>query len=141
MPGLTPKTAHDFLEANFAPWVQDLDLRAEAFENDVARVRMPLSDRLYREGGTLCGQSLMAFADTVAVLTLVNAMGGFRPMTTVSQTTNFMKPISNSDAIAEGRVLRLGRSMAFAEVTICAYGATSPAAQITSAFALLPPKK
>jgi uncharacterized protein (TIGR00369 family) len=141
MPGLTPETAQDFLISNFAPWVQDLDLRVEAFEDGVTRVRMPLNKRLYREGGTLCGQSLMAFADTVAVLTLVDAMNGFRPMTTVSQTTNFLKPISNADAIAEGRVLRLGRSMAFAEVAIRADGANAPAGHVTSAFALLAPKQ
>jgi hypothetical protein len=81
----------------FAPWVRDLDLSIEAFDfippperaadwQPGAILRMPFSERLCRNGGIVCGQALMAFADTAMVLANLAANRGYRPMTTVDQT-------------------------------------------------------
>jgi hypothetical protein len=83
----------------FAPWVQDLNLSIEQFEftpppgnaadwQPGAILRMPFSERLCRTGGIVCGQALMAFADTAMVLANLAANKGYRPMTTVDQTTH-----------------------------------------------------
>ena len=48
-------------------------------------------------GGVVCGQALMALADTSMVLAIVSANRGYRPMTTVDQTTHFMRAVSSSD--------------------------------------------
>ena len=71
------------LAANFAPWVLDLALKVEEVGASAVRVRLPYSDRLVRVGGMMCGQALMTFGDTVMVLAISAASGGFRPMTTV----------------------------------------------------------
>lgn len=136
---LSTGDAQGILAANFAPWVLDLDLRVEAVgENSVrVRVRMPHSERLVRIGGTICGQALMAFADTVTVLAISAAAGGFRPMTTVGQTISFMKPVSGVDALAEARVLRLGKTLAFAEVAIRADGRDELVAHVSTTYAIL----
>ncbi|MET0678869.1 MAG: PaaI family thioesterase, partial [Bradyrhizobium sp.] len=77
----------------FAPWVLDLNLAIEQFDctppDDAADwqpgavLRMPFSDRLCRNGGTVSGQALMAFADTAMVIANLAANRGYRPMTTV----------------------------------------------------------
>ena len=78
----------------FAPWVQDLNLSVEGFDftpggsadwQPGAILRMPFSERLCRVGGIVCGQALMAFADTSMVLANLAANRSFRPMTTVDQ--------------------------------------------------------
>jgi uncharacterized protein (TIGR00369 family) len=138
MSKITPEFAQDLLRTNFAPWLQELGLKVEAISTDGCTVRMPLNERLYRDGGTICGQSLMALADTVMVLTLVGVMGELRPLTTVSQTTNLMKPISGEDVIAVGRPQRVGRTMAFGEVSIRGEGAMTAAVEVNSVYALLP---
>lgn len=136
---LTIGNAQAILAANFAPWVLDLDLKVEDVSGNAVRVRLPHSERLARVGGTICGQALMAFADTVTVLAISAASGGFRPMTTVGQTISFLKPVSGVDAIAEARVLRLGKTLAFGEVTIRAEGRDEPVAHVTTTYAILGP--
>ena len=131
----------------FAPWVMDLNLSIERFEPGAptdaadwhpgAVLRMPFSERLCRNGGTVSGQALMAFADTAMVIANLAANRGYRPMTTVDQTTHFMRAVSASDVLADARVIRLGRTMSFGRVTLLSAGDGKPVAMVSSAFAML----
>ena len=130
--------AQQVLSANFAPWVLDLRLSVDAVGDEgMARLRLPFSERLVRVGGTICGQALMTIADTAMVLAISAKSGGFRPMTTVGQTISFMKPVSGIDALAEARVLRLGRTLAFGEVALRADGRDELVAHVTTTYAIL----
>jgi uncharacterized protein (TIGR00369 family) len=102
----------------FAPWVQALGLRVEAFDKDGVTLRLPQSPQLSRVGGMLCGQAMMAAADTAMVLALINHFGEFRPCTTVQLNASFLKPLSNQDALVEARVIRAGKALAFGEIDI-----------------------
>src|SRR4051812_36202054 len=104
----------------FAPWVRDLALSVERIGSDSALLRMRFSDRLCRDNGVVCGQALMSLADTAMVFAVSAAAGGYRPMTTIDQTVHFLRPVAKVDALAEARVLRLGRTMAFGQVIITA---------------------
>ncbi len=132
----------------FAPWVQDLNLSIEGFDftpppggsadwQPGAILRMPFSERLCRTGGVVCGQALMAFADTAMVLANLAANRSFRPMTTVDQTTHFMRPVSASDVLADARVVRLGRTMSFGRIMLSSATDNKPVAMVSSAFAML----
>ena len=68
----------------------DLNLSIEGFDftppaGDAADwqpgaiLRMPFSERLCRNGGMVCGQALMAFADTAMVIANLAANRGYRP--------------------------------------------------------------
>ncbi|KQT12251.1 PaaI family thioesterase [Ramlibacter sp. Leaf400] len=102
----------------FAPWVQALGLRAEAFDADSVTLRLPQSDQLSRTGNMLCGQAMMAAADTAMVLALINQSGGFRPCTTVQMNTSFLRPLSGQDALVQARIVRAGKALAFGEIDI-----------------------
>ncbi|WP_322518041.1 PaaI family thioesterase [Rhodopseudomonas palustris] len=132
----------------FAPWVQDLDLSVDAVETAPpagagddwqpgATLRMAFSERLCRSGGIVCGQALMALADTAMVIAILAANRGFRPMTTVDQTTHFLKAVTSSDVLADARVVRLGRTMSFGRVTLRSADDGKPVAMVSSAFAML----
>lgn len=132
----------------FAPWVQDLRLALEQIETvrpasavadwqPGAVLRMPFSDRLCRQGGIVCGQALMALADTSMVMAILAAANGYRPMTTVDQTTHFLKAVVSSDVLADARVVRLGRTMSFGRVTLTSANDGKPVAMVSSAFAML----
>lgn len=132
----------------FAPWVQDLKLTLDRIETAPppgaaadwqpgAVLRMPFSDRLCRQGGVVCGQALMALADTSMVMAILTAARGFRPLTTVDQTTHFLKAASSSDVVADARVVRLGRTMSFGRVTLTTASDGKPVAMVSSAFAML----
>jgi uncharacterized protein (TIGR00369 family) len=132
----------------FAPWVQELGLSIERIQSippagatsdwqPGAVLRMAFSERLCRHGGVVCGQALMALADTAMVIAILAANRGYRPMTTVDQTTHFMRPVAQSDVIADARVVRLGRTMSFGRITLSGSTDNKPVAMVSSAFAML----
>jgi len=143
----TIENARRILDDVFAPWIKDLALRIESITEytvadaaepyPAARLRMPFSERLCRDNGVVCGQALMAFADTAMVIALVAANGGYRPMTTVDQTTHFMRPAASCDVLADARAVRLGRTMSFGRVTLSSAADGKPVAMVSSAFAML----
>jgi uncharacterized protein (TIGR00369 family) len=102
----------------FAPWVQQLALKVESFDGDSVTLRLPRNAELSRVGGMLCGQAMMAAADTAMVLALVNHFGESRPCTTVQMNTTFLRPLSSQDALVQGRLVRAGKSLAFGEIDI-----------------------
>jgi uncharacterized protein (TIGR00369 family) len=131
----------------FAPWVLDLGLSIESIDQEPpatpadwqpgATLRMAFSDRLCRHGGIVCGQALMALADTAMVIAILTANRGYRPMTTVDQTTHFMRAVTSADVLADARVVRLGRTMSFGRVTLLNAQDQKPVAMVSSAFAML----
>ncbi len=112
------ETLQSALPEYFAPWVQALGLKVESFDADSVTARLPQDPQLSRVGGMLCGQAMMAAADTAMVLALVNHFGEFRPCTTVQMNTSFLKPLSGQDGLVQARVLRAGKSLAFGEIDI-----------------------
>jgi uncharacterized protein (TIGR00369 family) len=153
MPHSPPATEFDIEQARrtldevFAPWVKDLGLSIDRLDHAPppdapdwqpgAVLRMPFSERLCRHGGIVCGQALMALADTSMVIAILAANRGYRPMTTVDQTTHFMRAVASSDVLADARVVRLGRTMSFGRVTLSSATDNKPVAMVSSAFAML----
>lgn len=146
--GFDVEEARRVLVDVFAPWVQDLGLSIDGIEcappanaaadwQPGAILRMAFSDRLCRHGGIVCGQALMALADTSMVIAILAANRGYRPMTTVDQTTHFMRAVTSTDVLADARVVRLGRTMSFGRVTLSSAADNKPVAIVSSAFAML----
>jgi uncharacterized protein (TIGR00369 family) len=121
----------------FAPWVQALGLRVQASDSGAVTLRLPQNAELSRVGGMLCGQAMMAAADTAMVLALIQHFGEFRPCTTVQMNSSFLKPLSNQDALVEARVLRAGKSLAFGEIDIRGADDGKSVSRATTTYALL----
>lgn len=131
------ETLQGALPEYFAPWVQELGLVVEAFDADSVTLRLPQDARLSRVGDMLCGQAMMAAADTAMVLALINLSGAFRPCTTVQMNTSFLKPLSGQDALVQARVLRAGKTLAFGEIDIRGARDGKSACRATTTYALL----
>lgn len=133
-------TARAVLAAKFAPWIAELGIDVvELGQDGDAVLRMPAGERIARDGGIVCGQASMALADTAMVFAISAASGGYRPMTTVSQTTTFLRPIAGAEVFARARLLKLGRTLAFGEVFLSAEIGGTPAVQVASTYAILGP--
>lgn len=130
-------TAATLLKTVFAQWVQDLDLSVESIDAGRAVLRMRFSEKLCRDNGVVCGQALMSLADTTMVFAVSSAADGYLPMTTVDQTIHFLRPAMRSDLLAEARVVRLGRTMAFGSVSIRTVDNERPIALAQTAYALM----
>lgn len=133
---ITTEDAQRMLAELFAPWVQDLRLKVLAVGDGEARLELPFDERLARVGGTVCGQAMMAAADTAMVLAIASQLGGFRPMTTVSLNTSFMRPVSGTALAVTARVLKPGRTLMFGEVELAGPDGKL-AAHATTTYALV----
>jgi acyl-coenzyme A thioesterase PaaI-like protein len=130
-----------------APWVQDLgrlvvtveSLRPRGAPQDWhpgAVIRLPFSPKLCRDDGTVCGQALMAVADTAMMFACSAAWNGYRPMSAIDQTTHFIRQV-NFDILADARVMRIGRTTSFGRVNLLAASNGQPVGMVSSAYAML----
>ncbi|SEG38789.1 uncharacterized domain 1-containing protein [Nonomuraea solani] len=133
---MTPKEAEAILQEYFAPWVKRLGLRVEEVGERHAIVRLPWSGDLARSGGGMSGQAMMAAADTATVVAISAARGGFVPMTTVQQNTTFQRPVVGQDVLIDVRITKLGRTLAFSEITLRAEGGGDTVAHATTVYAV-----
>ncbi len=127
-PAFGLQAAGRILVSAFPPWVQDLAMLVETVEAarpagaaadwlPGAVVRLPFSKRICSDGRTICSQALLALAETAMVIACSAACNGYRPMSTIDQTTHFMRPVS-FDVVADARVVRIGGNISFGRVTI-----------------------
>ena len=104
----------------FSPWVRELGLVVRATTADSVTLVLPVHPRHVHAGGVLCGQTLMAAADTALVLAISHVQGGFRPQTTVQLQTSFLRAVKKdiAEVTVVARILKSGRSLVFGEVTL-----------------------
>ena len=130
-----------------APWVQDLGMLIETIETGRpagapddwqpgAKVRLPFSRKACHEGNLVCGQALMALADTAMVFACSAAWNGYKPMSSIDQTTHFLRPV-NFDVLADARIVRIGRTTSFGRVMLTAAADGRPVGMVSSAYAML----
>lgn len=133
-----PEMLTNALARVFAPWVRDLDLRVLEARAGEVTLALPVTSRHVHEGGVLCGQTMMAAADTAMVLAVMTKLGGFKPMTTVQLQTSFLRQVAGISGTARvvARVLRMGRSLVFGEIQIL-NADDELAAHATTTYALL----
>lgn len=134
---ITTDEAQRMLDELFAPWVRELHLTVESVDPQQVVLRLPFDEHLTRVGGMLCGQAMMAAADTAMVLAISAQLGEFRPMTTVSLNTSFMRPVVQTDLKVVARVLKPGRTLAFGEVELIAMSDGRLAGHATTTYALI----
>jgi acyl-coenzyme A thioesterase PaaI-like protein len=141
------QTAGRLMTKIFPQWVQDLALLVESVETvrppgalpdwqPGATVRLPYSRKLCSDGAAVCTQALMALADTAMVLACSAAWNGYRPMTSIDQTTHFLRPV-NFDVIADARAGRLGRNTSFGRVMLLNAADGRPVGMVASAYGML----
>ena len=121
-----------------APWVAELELRLDEARLGEVVLTLPVAPKHVHGGGVLCGQSMMAAADTAMILAICTRLGEFKPMTTVQLQTSYLRPIPGDAGTARvvARVLRMGRKLVFGEIQISdARGEL--AAHATTTYALM----
>lgn len=129
-----------------APWVQDLGLLVESIETGPpagaaldwqpgAVLRLPFSRKLC-DRDMMSGAALMALAETAMMFACAAASNGYRPMSSVDQTTHFLRPV-NFDVLADARIVRNGRNTSFARVMLTGASDRKPVGMVSGAFAIM----
>ncbi len=137
MPVMTPDELHRFLKAEFpqAP----PGIRVEEIDDHRIRVRQTTGERNLRPGGTISGPTLMALVDCGFFLLLLGRLGPVAMAVTTNLNINFMRKPEPGDLIGEGRLLKLGKTLAVGDFTIWSDGQAEPVAHATVTYAI-PPK-
>ena len=113
----------------------------ESLDPGAVRMRMLVQEQHLRPGGTVSGPSMFGLADVTVYALVLGHLGREALAVTTNASFDFMrKPDGGRDLIAEGRLLKLGRSLAVGDVLIYSDGGTAPVARSTMTYSI-PPKR
>ena len=120
------------------PFAWEQGFRVERLVAGAARVRLPVDQAHLRPGGTVSGPAMMGLADYTMYAVVLSRIGAQKMAVTTSLNANFLRRPAPRDLIADGRLLKLGRRLAYGEVTICSEGEEEPVCHVTSTYSLPP---
>ncbi|MFA5221021.1 MAG: PaaI family thioesterase [Methanoregula sp.] len=104
-------------EAN--PFFCQMGIDVVQYEAGKAVLSMTVRPDMLNGVGWLQGGMLVALADEAMALALYPLLAKNEGIATISESTSFIKGVREGTIIAEGRVTRKGRRVAFVEGDIC----------------------
>ncbi|MGM0561032.1 MAG: PaaI family thioesterase [Pseudomonadota bacterium] len=121
-------------------WVTQLGLKVEEVGPGHARLRMPGSEDLLRPGGTISGPSMMTLADYAMYIAVLGAIGRVELAVTTNLNINFLRKPEVGDVLADCRLLKCGKRLAYGEVTLtsAALGPDEVVAHCTATYSIPP---
>lgn len=103
------------------------------------RIRLHVSDRNLRPGGTVSGPSMFSLADVSIYLAVLSHIGPEALAVTTNCSIDFMrKPTAGADLIAKARLLKMGRALAVGDVLIFSEGDDQPVARAGLTYSIPP---
>jgi uncharacterized protein (TIGR00369 family) len=138
MPGMTREELRRFLETEFpqAP----AGVTVDSVDDTTIRIRQKTLDQHLRPGGTVSGPTLMAMVDFGFYLLLLSRLGPVALAVRTNLNINFMRKPDPGHLVGEGRLLKLGRTLAVGDFTIWNEGEKDPVAHATVTYSI-PPKR
>lgn len=104
-------------------------------------MRLRVSEKHLRPGGTISGPTTFALADVAAYLVTLAAIGPAALAVTTNCSIDFMrKPAAGVSLVAKARLLKLGKQLSVSDVLIFSEGDDRPVARASLTYAI-PPKK
>ncbi len=100
----------------FPPWVLDhMDIQITHLDEQTATFQLGHNPDLFRrfppphDEAHLCGQAIMALADSLMIFPIIAAIGHTENMATLDLSTQFLKPVHPGDIRLEARIVQRGR--------------------------------
>jgi uncharacterized protein (TIGR00369 family) len=117
------------------------DFAVEEVRPMALRMRLVVTEKNLRPGGTVSGPAMFALADVAVYLAILAMIGPEALAVTTNCSIDFMrKPAAHRDLVAEARLLKLGRALAVGDVLIFSEAGTEPVARATVTYSI-PPKR
>lgn len=120
------------------PWAELFGFATEEIGEGVCRVRLPYKQEYLRPGGTVSGPAMMGLSDFALYIALLSAIGKVELAVTSNLAINFLRKPRPGDLIAECRMIKVGRRLAYGEVFLYSEGdeAGGPVAHATGTYAI-----
>ena len=110
----------------------------EAAGDEEVVLRLPVERVLRRPGGTVSGPTLMALADATAWVAVLCQIGPVALSVTTSLHIDFLRRPAVADLEATGRLLKLGRRLAVADVELRSAGGSELVAKAQVTYSIPP---
>ena len=120
-----------------APWVQELRLEVTSIGPKTSTFHLPCSDRVTRDAGMICGQAIVAAADTAMIAAVTSAIGEYVPITTVDIACRFLRPLGSEGGDLQVDILKAGRRLIVGRITLSDCLSGKIAADINATYARL----
>lgn len=120
------------------PQVQE-DFAIEDLSEDEITVRLKVSEKHLRPGGTVSGPSMFGLADVCFYLVILANVGPKALTVTTNCSIDFMRKPAAKDLIAKARLLKLGKALAVGDVLLYSDGMQKPVAHANVTYSI-PPK-
>lgn len=138
-PILTETDLSRFLDEVF-PQARD-DFAVERLTDEGIVLRMKVSERHLRPGGTISGPAMFGLADVAFYFALMSRIGLQALAVTTNVAIDFLrKPLPDADLLGEARILKIGRQLAAGDVLIRSEGQEEVVARAGLTFSI-PPRK
>lgn len=115
------------------PFFKLMGIEVATFGDGKAELRMEVRPDMLNGAGWMQGGIYTALADEAMALALFTALDENDRIATISETTSFFRGVREGRIVAEGRVTRIGRQVAFAEGQVRVEGAEDQILSQTSA--------
>lgn len=106
------------LMATALPFAQLLGLELEAIEETHVDMRARFANDHLRPGGTVSGPVMMGLADAAVYALILSHIGPVELAVTTNLNINFLRKPEPADLLARATMLKLGKRLAVAEVSI-----------------------
>jgi len=121
------------------PMAGNLGILFESIEDGRATARLPFREDFLRPGGTVTGPAMMAMADVVMYGAVLSRIGPVKLAVTTSLNANFLRRPRPGDLLADGRLIKCGRRLAYGEVTLVSADAPDdPVCHVTCTYSIPP---
>jgi acyl-coenzyme A thioesterase PaaI-like protein len=117
---MTAEELQEMLDGAFPG--QKLPYVVEEITGTTVRLRQEIGISNSRPGGTVSGPTLMALADCAAWMVIVGQIGPVALSVTTSLHIDFFRKPELVDLVAEGTLLKLGKRLGVAEVSLYSVG-------------------
>mgnify|MGYP002725736100 CR=1 FL=1 len=135
---MTTKVSVEEANAFLAKAFNNAQNRSEVIlmEDGRAIMRLKAGPEHLRPGGYISGPTQMTLADSVTYMAIFTRLG-ITPMTVTSNLNmNFLRPCIGEAVTAEAKLLKLGRTLAVAEVEIRAEGSEKVASHAIVTYSI-----
>ena len=125
------------------PWVALLGFEVEEIGKGTCRVRLPPRAAFLRPGGTVSGPALMSLADFGMYVAVLSRIGRVELAVTTSLNCNFLRRPKPGAVVADCRLIKLGKRLAYGEVSLYSEGAEAdgPVAHVTATYSIPPERE
>ena len=118
------------------PSAADVGIYLQSIDEGKAELVLPYSENSLRPGGTIAGPFMMMLADVCMFAVVLSLLGEIKLAVTTSLNINFLRKPANTDLVARGSIIKMGKRLAVLEVSI--YSDAEIVAHATGTYSIPP---